>query len=330
MADDAAQWSPDILGDGFQARSLPLEPDAGEELSATLVRSTPSRRWFLSRRRPFEGVDVLYIHGWSDYFFQRGLASFWTERGARFQALDLRRYGRSLRPGQVLGHVTSLNQYDEEIDAALAIMADGTRRRTVILAHSTGGLTASLWAARHPGRIDALVLNSPWLEFQLDHTARALIAPIDAIHSHLRPGDLSPQLDDGSYTRAQAIVDPDGQVQHPDGWRPARAARMNATTLNAILAGHATVAAGALGIEVPICVLLSARSILPTRWSDDLTGVDSVLDVRNVARASLGLGRSVTIERIDGALHDVFLSAPDARADAYARLEWWMRGVLLE
>ena len=31
-----------------------------------------------------EDVDVLYVHGWSDYFFQRRLARVFTSRGARF------------------------------------------------------------------------------------------------------------------------------------------------------------------------------------------------------------------------------------------------------
>jgi alpha-beta hydrolase superfamily lysophospholipase len=34
----------------------------------------------------------------------------------------------------------------------------------------------------------------------------------------------------------------------------------------------------------------------------------------------------VTVERIDGALHDVFLSRAEVRADAYRRLERWIRG----
>jgi alpha-beta hydrolase superfamily lysophospholipase len=77
---------------------------------------------------------------------------------------------------------------------------------------------------------------------------------------------------------------------------------------------------------VPICVLLSARSAVPTRWSEELTSADSVLVVDDIARAALKLGRSVTVERIDGALHDVFLSRREAREDAYARLDRWVQG----
>ncbi len=68
---------------------------------------------------PLADVDVLYVHGWSDYFFQKRLARFWTDRGARFYALDLRKYGRSLRPGQTPGYIADLDTYDEDIAAAL-------------------------------------------------------------------------------------------------------------------------------------------------------------------------------------------------------------------
>ena len=75
-----------------------------------------------------------------------------------------------------------------------------------------------------------------------------------------------------------------------------------------------------------MCVLLSARSATPTRWSEDLTRADSVLVVDDIARAALKLGPSVTVERIDGALHDVFLSRHEAREEAYRRLDRWVRG----
>jgi alpha-beta hydrolase superfamily lysophospholipase len=53
---------------------------------------------------------------------------------------------------------------------------------------------------------------------------------------------------------------------------------------------------------------------------------DAVLDVNIIALRALTLGRSVTVERIDGALHDVFLSPAGIRADAYERLARWLRG----
>jgi len=117
-------WEPDLLGPGFARLTLPLPQDEGDEVVATLVRSIPSAAARLFG--PLRDVDVLYVHGWSDYFFQTELAAFWNDLGARFYALDLRRYGRSLREGQRPGDVRSLDDYDADIDAALIAMAAGS------------------------------------------------------------------------------------------------------------------------------------------------------------------------------------------------------------
>ncbi|WP_243229767.1 alpha/beta hydrolase [Microbacterium sp. CIAB417] len=336
-------WGPDVLGDGFEQRTLPLGEDAEGEVVATLVRAVPTPpaevgRWqrFLQRVRglpeppsvaELADVDVLYVHGWSDYFFQKRLARFWTTRGARFFALDLRKYGRSLREGQTPGYIADLATYDEDIEAALEAMAEGAAsgRRLVLFGHSTGGLILSLWASRNPGRASAVILNSPWLEFQLGPIRQA-IAPVVELGARWWPKDAAPQVDLGFYTRAQAeAADPDDPMEVNLAWRPEQTMTVHAGWLHAILVGHARVAAG-LAIDAPVCVLLSARTAVPTRWSEELTSADSVLVVDDIARAALKLGTSVTVERIDGALHDVFLSRHDAREDAYRRLDAWVTG----
>ncbi|MGB3375328.1 MAG: alpha/beta hydrolase [Microbacterium sp.] len=321
-------WVADVLGDEFEQLTLPLGEDSEGEIVATLVRALPDAApwWRLGRdRRPLADVDVLYVHGWSDYFFQKRLARFWTSRGARFFALDLRKYGRSLRPGQTPGFITDLGEYDAEIEAGLAARGDAAGRRLVLLGHSTGGLILSLWASRHPQQVDALILNSPWLEFQLG-AARAAIAPVVGLQARLWPMDAAPQVDLGFYSRAQkAVIDPDDPMETDLAWRPEQSMTVHAAWLHAILQGHRRVSDG-LGITAPVCVLLSARTAVPTRWSEELTRADSVLVVDDIARAALKLGSSVTIERIEGALHDVFLSERTARADAYGRLERWVSG----
>ncbi|GAA1997370.1 alpha/beta hydrolase [Microbacterium pumilum] len=333
---DTAEWVPDVLGDGFEQRTLPLGQDDEGDVVATVVRHLPDERplsRLIGDHRPLADVDVLYIHGWSDYFFQKRLARFWADRGAMFYALDLRKYGRSLRPGQTPGYVTDLVTYDEDIAAALEAMgrsADGTasERRLVLMGHSTGGLTLSLWAHRHPDVAVALILNSPWLEFQLSGMTRAAMAPIVELRARMRPLVVAPQVDLGFYTRAQEeVADPEDPMDIDPEWRPSQTMAVHAGWLNAILTGHARVATG-LSIPVPVCVLLSTRTAIPSRWSEDLTNADSVLVVDDIARASLKLGPSVTVERITGALHDVFLSRHDARDLAYARLDRWVTGFL--
>ncbi|MEU4015098.1 alpha/beta hydrolase [Microbacterium sp. NPDC028030] len=329
-----ADWIPDVLGDEFEQFTLDLGVDEQGPVMATLVRALPVEPgWWERVRGPvplLEGVDVLYVHGWSDYFFQKRLARFWTSRGARFYALDLRKYGRSLREWQTPGYVADLATYDEDIAAALGAMGRPVgesphTRRLVLLGHSTGGLTLSLWASRHPDAADAVILNSPWLEFQFA-PARAAIAPMVELQARIRPLEAAPQVDLGFYSRAQQeVADPDDPMEVNPLWRPAQTMAVYAGWLHAILSGHKTVAAG-LSISAPVCVLLSARFVPPTRWSDDITSADSVLVVDDIARAALRLGPSVTVERIDGALHDVFLSRHEAREEAYRRLDRWVTG----
>ena len=178
-APQLTDWRPDVL-DGYQQLDLALPDgelaigeDPDTELVATLVR----------RLRPGARTRtaVLYVHGWNDYFFQVHLADELLDHGYDFYALELRRYGRSLRPGQLAGFVSDLDHYDAELDAAFElILAD--HDQVVLMAHSTGGLVATLWADRHPDRVAALILNSPWLDLQGSWVVRALGSPvIDAL-----------------------------------------------------------------------------------------------------------------------------------------------------
>jgi alpha-beta hydrolase superfamily lysophospholipase len=317
------EWHPDILGEGFEQQTLPLDGDVDGEVVATLVRARPhaGARLFGDLR----DTDVLYVHGWSDYFFQTDLARFFTDRGARFYALDLRKYGRSLRSSVAPGYAASLDVYDADIAAALDAMATVREgRRLVLFGHSTGGLTLTLWSARHPGVADALILNSPWLELQLGPLGRQALAPLVNARARFDPLGTHPVVDLGFYTRAQRDLGtlPDS----PDGWRPAQGFPTHPGWLAAIIAGHARVASG-LDVGCPTLVLLSARSTVALSWSDAMRETDSVLVVDDIARAATRIARTVTISRIEGALHDVFLSAPKARDAAYAALRDWTRGL---
>ena len=84
----------------------------------------------------------------------------------------------------------------------------------------------------------------------------------------------------------------------------------------------------AAGIDVgaPVLTLVSARSTIQAKWDDAMTSSDIVLVVDDIAKRSLQLGPEVTVARIDGALHDVFLSRRPVRAAAYAAVAKWLEG----
>lgn len=354
-----AHWTPDILGPDFEQLTLPLGEDEEGDVVATLVRYVPppreperKRAW----RWPWElapapepppaasGADVLYVHGWSDYFFNSEIARFWADAGARFFALDLRKYGRSLREGQTPAYITDLAAYDADIEAALAAMGrerdagapEGVSRRPqsgllnphtrplILMGHSTGGLILSLWAARNHGRAAALVLNSPWLEFQLRGIGRQAISPVIEFGARVNPMRPLPNIDRGFYARSIAR-EFDGEWDYDHRMRPDRGFAIQPAWLTAILAGHAAIDAG-IDVGMPVLTLLSARSTFLPRWDEAMLSSDTVLVVDDIARHAIDLGTEVTVVRIDGALHDVFLSREPARAASYAAITRWLRG----
>jgi alpha-beta hydrolase superfamily lysophospholipase len=112
-----------------------------------------------------------------DYFFQTHLADFYCERGLDFDALDLRKYGRSLRDHQTPNFVTSLATYSAGVDEAVRLIrtVDG-HDSLLVNGHSTGGLITALWAhhRRGNGVVDGLFLNSPFLDLNAGWATRTL------------------------------------------------------------------------------------------------------------------------------------------------------------
>ncbi|NMR20367.1 alpha/beta hydrolase [Cellulomonas fimi] len=314
----ATRWRQDALGPHYQARTLELGTDDEGEVVATVVRYRPPAP---EPVRPARAI--LYVHGWSDYFFQTELAEYWHAQGAAFYAVDLRKYGRSLRPHQTPCYVDDLAEYDADLEAALDVVRRdlGVHARIMIMGHSTGGLVASLWLDRNPGVVSGLVLNSPWLELQGSAVMRHISTPaINQVARFQRKTPL-PNIDPGYYHRTIS-ADQGGEWAFDPRWRPSPAFPVRAGWLRAILAGHALVARG-LSISVPILALASARSLISPRWSDAMTAADVVLDVEVVVRRAVQLGSGVTVVRIDGGLHDLTLSPRPVRDRFYAEITRW-------
>ncbi|MFX4272101.1 alpha/beta hydrolase [Propionibacteriaceae bacterium Y1685] len=313
-------WHSDLL-EGYECHDVVL-PDAapapGEpadaDLVATLVRRVneqPSRR------------AVLYVHGWNDYFFQSHLGDHWAEQGFDFYAVDLRRYGRSLRRGQLAGFVQDLGEYAAELDACVAEVRSD-HDQVLLMGHSTGGLIASVWAADHPGAVDGLVLNSPWLDLQATTMVRTLGTPvIDTLGSLIATTAL-PLADNGFYARA-LHASLEGEWDYDLDLKSSPSAPVRVGWLRAVLQGHQRVAQG-LGIEVPVLVMCSDRTVFKRRWDERMRQADTVLDVAQIAARAPRLGSCVTLVRIAGGMHDLVLSAPPVRERVFAEMARWARG----
>lgn len=316
------RWGRDILGDGFEARTY-LQPDDDEgEVVVTLVRYRPDHE---PPRRPVP-LAVLYVHGWSDYFIQTELARFWHERGAAFYAVDMRKSGRSIRPHQTPCFVESLEEYDADLDLAVDVVrrAHGATVPIVVVAHSQGGLTSALWAARRPGTLTALVLNSPFLEMHGSSLARAVSHPLVSQVARAQSRWPVPIASPMFYDRT-INAELGGEWTLEPAWRPLPTHPIRPGWLDAVMAGHKQVQAG-VGLEIPVLVLTSHRTVIGTRWREEMRSADVVLDVKQLWRRLPDLGSTITLVKVTGALHDVLLSPPDIRARAYDAIDRWYRG----
>ncbi|KAA1396026.1 alpha/beta hydrolase [Aeromicrobium ginsengisoli] len=319
------EWIPDELGEGYQQHTIPLgaDPDGEGQVEATLVRRVPAEA--------YESA-VLYVHGFSDYFFQRELAEFFAERGFAFYALDLRKCGRSRREGQTGHYVSDLALYDAELDQALAIIREETGGKPVVLsAHSTGGLVLALWLDRlnkQPGGstgagIAGLVLNSPWFDLQGAAWMRTVGTKAIAAVARVKPKSMIKLPHTDAYG-SSLHVSAHGEWDFNTAFKPLEGFPVSYGWLTAIRRAHAKLHKG-LDVGVPSLVLRSTRTRFARTYNEDVATADAVLDVKQIARWSGCLGDQVTVVPIEGAKHDVFISREEPRKAAYAAVDDWLR-----
>ncbi len=315
-------WRPDTLLDGFESLTLTLEteslPDEGDEpLCATLVRRVDPRLRTATRA-------VVHVHGWNDYFFHPHVADFWEDQGFAFHALDLRRYGRSLRPGQLRGYIADLDDYAEELDAALAVVRE-SHDSVLLTGHSTGGLTVSLYASQRPGALAGLVLNSPWLDMWGPPAVTSMLKPLLREWSKRAPTSVFPvpESEENVYARAMHASH-GGEWDYSFDLKTEAAEPIRVGWFRAILQGHARVARG-LDIDCPVLVTTSGRTLWLRRYSDEAREADIVLDVNRINAVAWRLGPLVTTARIEGGTHDLALSPPDARRRWFEAIATWVR-----
>ncbi|MCW2848055.1 MAG: alpha/beta hydrolase [Marmoricola sp.] len=297
----------DLLGAPYTRETLRLRPDAEGDVVATLVH------------RPAEsptGKAVLHVHGYCDYFFQTVAADFWVANGYDFYALDLRKYGRSLRPHQTPNYVADLGTYYEELDLAHERIARD-HDHLVFSAHSTGGLTVPLWLNDRRHRAAGVFLNAPWIDMHGDAFTRLLAMP--AIHrlGRYQPMRPIPREVSGGYTRS-LHRDFGGEWDFDLAWKPEGSWPVYAGWIRAVRIGQARIERG-LEVDAPVLLVSSARTGDPSLEADAHSS-DVVLDVERMRRRASQLSRHVTIAQVPGALHDVTLSPEPARGQVFDEL----------
>jgi len=308
-------WSDDSALPGYEATTLPLAPDDDGPLCATLVRR---HRTETTRRA------VLYVHGFVDYFFQTHVADAFAKAGWDFYALDLRRYGRSLRGGNRPNYTTNLSHYDEELSLAIDIVRREEEHDTlVLLGHSTGGLITSWYMHRGALRNDVqgLVLNSPFFDFAIP-ASRRIKLKVATLLGSIIPSASDPKAVSRWYGDS-LFKEHHGEWTYDLRWKPLLGFPAYFGWVRAVRKVQVRLAKG-LSIASPVLLLHAGSSLLAEdEWKDAYLANDIVLDVEHMKGRGPGIGRDVTLQNFPDGVHDLFLSRRSVRDDVlHSTLTW--------
>jgi alpha-beta hydrolase superfamily lysophospholipase len=120
--------------------------------------------------------------------------------------------------------------------------------------------------------------------------------------------------------------DGDGEWDYDLAWKPLAGFPVYAGWVRAVGLAHQRVQRG-LAIDVPILVACSTRTYVG-RFAEAAHHADSVLNVDDIARYAVRLGKDVTLVRIEGGKHDLTLSPPAAREQLFEEMDRWLGQVL--
>jgi alpha-beta hydrolase superfamily lysophospholipase len=307
-------YVPDVLGNGFEKRTLALTDDYEGTVIATVIRR---KSVFKSKKA------VLYIHGFNDYFFQEIMAQQFNQQGFHFYALDLRKYGRSYLKHQKLNNVRSILEYDEEIKRVLQIIKSEDNDQILLKGHSTGGLIVTNYAVNHlnSAYFNGVICNSPFYDFNLPIVLRELGIPIISFLGKYFP-NLRISVKFSKVYGHSLHEDEQGEWNYFLYWKPHQIPKVNLGFIRAIYKAQQNIRHKAT-IDVPLLVLFSDKSVDEKQWSEKLQFADAVLSVKQIKTVAEKINGDVTTCEIKNALHDVVLSKKPFREKAYQKIFEW-------
>ncbi|MBP3349625.1 MAG: alpha/beta hydrolase [Bacteroidaceae bacterium] len=312
----AQYYQPDVLGNGFEQHTFVMPDDYHGRVVSTLVRKMAPDTVHSA---------VLYVHGYNDYFFQEDMANRFIDWGYNFYAIDLRKYGRSLLPGQREYEVRDMSEYYADIDSALSVIRREGNDRVVLMGHSTGGLTTTLYCHAHRDNmpVDALILNSPFFEWNFNALFRNVLIPTVAFIGQFFPDGGLPDATKFSPYAMSLLKAYHGEWEFNTEWKRSMARGERFGWIRAIDKGH-DIIHSMTGLPCPVLLMHSDKTITDPEWTPDYQRGDAVLNVEHIARYGTKIGDDVTEVTIVDGLHDLILSRPDVREQAYRAIYDWL------
>lgn len=307
-------YTTDILGENFEQMIIDLQDDYEGSVVTTLVRHKTQSTF---------NRGVLYIHGFNDYFFQTQLAQQYARRGVRFYAVDLRKCGRSYRKHQRESNFRDINEYFEDIDAALEIMKKEGCENILINGHSTGGLITACYAqARQQNPLfELLFLNSPFLSFNANAFEMFVLRTL-SLSATIIP-NASVALNTSPFYTESVHEDHYGEWDFDLNMKHLIMPKNTLSWIRGTAQAQKQIRSG-LDIQQPILVMHSDHSVYEKQWSGEWLHGDTILNVDDIHKYAQHLGENVEIEVIPNGMHDLILSQENIRNEVYTKLFQWL------
>ena len=273
---------------------------------------------------------ILYLHGYTDYFFQREMGHFFHGLGFGFFGLELQGYGRSIRPDARPNWCTHLSQYHVDLRMALEQVRRKGFDSVVILAHSTGGLIASDFLANFErlaygneasAKVTGLILNSPFLTLPFSAPKQSFLTPLIALTVTVFPFISLPASQVSTYARS-IHEQFRGEWQYRLDWKPPHGFPLSFSWLREII--HVQKRLPAQGVSVPTLLCHSKRSTLGAHSVEEMQLGDGVLDVETMKYAGHQIYTQLTQAEIEGGYHDLFLSPEPVRQRYLDAIQQWL------
>lgn len=307
-------WQPDHLGAGFEMRHVIQSDDYSGHVRCTVIRRMADRKSVKA---------ILYVHGFSDYFIQKEMAEMFAANGYNFYAVDLRKYGRSLMEGQKMFQVRDLHEYFADINSAINIIGKDGCDEIILMGHSTGGLTTSLYMSEHPSpMIKALILNSPFLDWNLSTLMRRVAMPVASALGRFMPGVKVRQKPDSGYAETLS-AEHGGEWTYRTNWKPDILPDPDMGWIRAIHTAQQKLRHSR--IDVPILLMHSAESVRKGDGKEKYRRADAILDVDAIVKYGRNLGDDITEVAFADGLHDLALSKKKVRDKMYRTMLDWLR-----
>ncbi|WP_179380579.1 alpha/beta fold hydrolase [Jannaschia marina] len=257
-----------------------------------------------------------YIEKYSDA--ARHLAA----RGFATVAIDFRGQGLSPRPhhDRRVGHVNGFKEFQNDVDAALALCANlDLPRPWHILGHSMGGLIA-LRATMRLSAFERAVFSAPMWGLQVEPHRRAVAWGLSFLGSTFGFGE---RLTPNSGKVADPAGAPfEGNLLTRDAEMFAWMKRQIATHPDLALGGPSLGWLWAALREMHACARLPA----PDLPALTLLGTEEAIVSPDAIHVRMGSWPRGRLEILDGARHEALMEDAPLRADLYDRIAAHLRG----